>query len=46
MTIEEYYRSVAERWEKIDQNNLEELHRFNEWKRQLRKTIDEKEDNP
>lgn len=31
---------VADRWETINKNNREELHRFNEWKRQLRKLID------
>ncbi|MGN0989972.1 MAG: hypothetical protein ACI4O4_00800 [Candidatus Ventricola sp.] len=46
MTIKEYFRAVEARWATIDQNDREALHRFNEWKRELRKTIDEKEDNP
>lgn len=41
MTLQEYYKMVADRWENIDKNNREALHRFNEWKRQLRKLIDE-----
>lgn len=41
MTIKEYYRAVADLWETIDQNDQEALHRFNEWKRELRKQIDE-----
>lgn len=41
MTLKEYYRMIAERWETINQNDREAIHRFNEWKRQLRKLVDE-----
>lgn len=41
MTIKEYFRAVEARWETIDQNDREALNRFNEWKRELRKMIDE-----
>ena len=41
MTMQEYYKLVADRWEKIDKDNLESLHCFNEWKRMLRKLVDE-----
>lgn len=43
MTIKEYFSAVEERWETINQNDREALHRFNEWKRELRKQIDEDE---
>lgn len=41
MTLQEYYRMIADRWETVDKNDREALHRFNEWKRELRKQIDE-----
>ena len=41
MTLQEYYKMVEERWEKIDKNSRESLHRFNEWKRKIRKLVDE-----
>ena len=41
MTMDEYYVILKERWEKTDQTSREEIHEYNEWKRQLRKLIDE-----
>lgn len=40
MTWEEYYAVLAEEWKKVDKNNLEEIKRYNEFRRQLRKSID------
>lgn len=39
--MQEYYKLVADRWDKIDKDNREALRRFNEWKRMLRKLVDE-----
>lgn len=41
MTLKEYFRMVEEKLKTVDQNDLEALHRYNEWKRELRKQIDE-----
>lgn len=40
MTLEEYYRILKEMWEKVDKTNLEEIKRYNEFKRQLRKELE------
>ena len=32
---------VDDRWETINKNDRDALHRFNEWKRELRKQFDE-----
>ncbi len=41
MTLKEYYDILKEEWEKVNKNNLEEIKRYNEFKRQLRKLLDE-----
>ena len=41
MTLEEYYKILKEMWEKVDKNNLDEIKRYNEFKRQLRDTLDD-----
>ena len=41
MTIDEYYSILAECWQKVDQNNLAQIRAYNEFKRELRKILDE-----
>lgn len=41
MTWEEYYEVLKKKWEEVDKNDLEAIHRYNEWKRQLRKLVEE-----
>ena len=41
MTQEEYYRILKEKWEKVDKNNLEEIKRYNEFKRNLRYILED-----
>ena len=41
MTQEEYYRILKEKWEKVDKNNLEEIKRYNEFKRILRYILED-----
>lgn len=39
MTLEEYYKILKEKWEKVNKDNLEEIRKYNEYKRQLRKEV-------
>lgn len=39
MTLEEYYEILKAEWEKVNKDNLEEIKRYNEMKRQLRKIL-------
>ena len=41
MTLKEYYDILKEEWEKVNKNNLEEIKRYNEFKRQLRTLLNE-----
>lgn len=41
MTWEEYYEALKKKWEEVDKNDLGAIHRYNEWKRQLRKLVEE-----
>ena len=41
MTREEYYRMLKEEWEKVNKDDLKEIRRYNEFKRQLRECLDE-----
>ena len=41
MTRDEYYALLKERWEKVDKTSREAIHEFNEWKRELRRQMDE-----
>ena len=41
MTLKEYYDILKKEWEKVNKNNLEEIKRYNEFKRQLRTLVDE-----
>ena len=43
MTIDEYYQILAEVWASVDKNSKEEIHDYNEFKRQLRTQIEDKE---
>lgn len=40
MSQEEYYKILKDAWEKVNKNNLEEIRKYNEMKRQLRKLLD------
>lgn len=31
-----YFRMLKDRWEKVDKNDLQQIHEYNEWKKQLR----------
>ena len=39
MTIKEYYEIIKAEWEKINKDNLSEIKRYNEYKRELRKLV-------
>lgn len=41
MTIKEYYEIIKSEWEKVNKNNLSEIKRYNEYKRELRKMVQE-----
>ena len=41
MDRERYYNILKEEWERVDKNNLEEIKRYNEMKRNLRHELDE-----
>lgn len=43
MTRNEYYALLKERWEQTDKTSREAIHEYNEWKRALRRQIDEDE---
>ena len=45
MTNQEYYQILKERWEQVDKNNLQEIKNYNEFKRQLRKELQDGKDN-
>ena len=44
MTSQEYYKIIKERWEHVDKNNLKEIKAYNEFKRQLRKELQDGKD--
>ena len=41
MTTEEYYKILKREWEKVNKDNLSEIKRYNEMKRQLRQLIND-----
>ena len=41
MTTEEYYEILKREWEKVNKENLNEIKRYNEMKRQLRQLIND-----
>lgn len=41
MSLEEYYKILKDAWEKVDKNSLEEIRKYNEMKRQLRKLLED-----
>lgn len=43
MTMREYYEELKQAWEKVNKNSLQEVKAYNEWKRELRKLVDEGE---
>lgn len=45
MTTDEYYKILKEWWEQVDKNNLQEIKNYNEFKRQLRKELQDGKDN-
>lgn len=45
MTNQEYYQILKEQWEQVDKNNLQEIKNYNEFKRQLRKELQDGKDN-
>lgn len=34
-----YFQMLKDRWEKVDKNSLQQIRQYNEWKRQLRKSM-------
>ena len=40
MTQKEYYEILKKEWEKVDKNNLNEIKKYNEMKRQLRELLE------
>lgn len=41
MTTEEYYEILKREWEKVNKENLNDIKRYNEMKRQLRQLIND-----
>ena len=41
MTTEEYYEILKREWEKVNKENLNDIKRYNEMKRQLRRLIND-----
>ena len=41
MTLQEYFEELKKKWEEVDKNDVAAIHRYNEWKRQLRKLVEE-----
>lgn len=40
LTTNEYYEILKQKWEQVDKNSLEQIHAYNEFKRQLRKGLE------
>ena len=40
MTLEEYYKILEKRWKQVNKDNLQEIKQYNEFKRMLRKEIE------
>ena len=40
MTADDYYKILEKYWQQVNKNNLEEIKRYNEFKRELRKEIE------
>ncbi len=45
MTVEDYYKILKERWEKVDKDNLKEIQEYNRFAYQLRKEMASENDN-
>ena len=45
MITDQYYKLLKERWKLVDKNNLQEIKNYNEFKRQLRKELQDGKDN-
>ena len=43
MTRDEYYAALKKWWEETDKEDRDAIHAYHEWKRQLRRQIDEEE---
>lgn len=41
MTQKEYYEILKKEWENVDKNNLSEIKKYNELKRQLRELLED-----
>lgn len=41
MTTEEYFEILKREWEKVNKENLNDIKRYNEMKRQLRQLIED-----
>ena len=39
MTLEEYYEKLKNLWAHVDKDNLEEIKRYNEIRREMRRTV-------
>lgn len=39
MTLKEYYEELKRLWAQVDKNSLAEIKRYNELKRELRRTV-------
>ncbi len=42
MTWAEYYEYLAKLWESVDKTNLQEIRKYNEYRRELRKQMEER----
>lgn len=39
MTLEEYYKYLKDLWAHVNKDNLEEIKRYNEIRREMRRTV-------
>ena len=45
MTVKEYYKILKEKWDNVNQNNLQEIKAYNQYKNNLRKELENGKDN-
>lgn len=40
MTAKEYYKILKEKWDDVNQNNLQEIKEYNQYRNELRKELE------
>lgn len=44
MTAEEYYKILKEKWDNVNQNSLQEIKAYNQYRNELRKELENGKD--